>query len=364
MSEKEPPPLHYLYFYLTEGCNLRCRHCWIDPKYTTPNKPTSHLSFDTFSRIIEEAIPLGLRGVKLTGGEPLLHPEFPRFLLFLREKGMELTVETNGTLLTEEIAWILADFPQLTVSVSLDGARKETNDLIRGIEGAFTLALKGIEILVSKNIRPQIICTVMKWNLGEIPELITLARNLGASSVKINCLQPIARGEQLYKCGLGISVEEILSLSEKVDEVSSSSDINAYIHLPPAFRPLSRLFGEKGDGCSTCGILGILGVLADGSYALCGIGETVEEMVFGRAGQDALACLWADNEVLDNLRRGLPHHLEGICSRCALKGICLGGCIAQNVYRMGNLWAPFWFCEEAEKKGLFPPTRLVRETTP
>ena len=68
------PTLRTIYFYLTDGCNLRCRHCWIDPMYRNKEDGHSFLPFDLFVSIIKEAKELGLKGVKLTGGEPLLHP--------------------------------------------------------------------------------------------------------------------------------------------------------------------------------------------------------------------------------------------------------------------------------------------------
>jgi molybdenum cofactor biosynthesis enzyme MoaA len=71
-------PLNQIYFYLTEGCNLRCRHCWVAPKYQSGSNSYPALDLDLFKSIIEQAKHLGLTGVKLSGGEPLLHPEIKR----------------------------------------------------------------------------------------------------------------------------------------------------------------------------------------------------------------------------------------------------------------------------------------------
>jgi radical SAM protein with 4Fe4S-binding SPASM domain len=126
-----------------------------------------------------------------------------------------------------------------------------------------------------------------------------------------------------------------------------------------AFRPLSRISNEKGSG--VCGILGIIGVLATGHYALCGIGKHLTELVFGVVGIDPLKKVWRDNAVLKALREGLAKQLGGTCTACLMKNRCFGSCIAQNYYRTESLWAPFWFCEQAEKEGLFPETRLIKE---
>ncbi|MBW1790087.1 MAG: SynChlorMet cassette radical SAM/SPASM protein ScmF, partial [Deltaproteobacteria bacterium] len=88
----------------------------------------------------------------------------------------------------------------------------------------------------------------------------------------------------------------------------------------------------------------------------------VPELVFGEAGKDDLASVWANNGMLQALRQGLPGKLKGVCGNCLMNRVCFGSCIAQTYYRTGSLWAPFWFCEEAEKEGLFPITRLRNST--
>jgi len=91
---------------------------------------------------------------------------------------------------------------------------------------------------------------------------------------------------------------------------------------------------------------------------VCGIGETVPELIFGHAAKVRLADIWENNTILKELREGLPHRFEGICGDCVMKGVCLGSCVAQNYYSSRNLWAGFWYCEAAKKLRVFPVTRL------
>ena len=101
-------PLNQIYFYLTAGCNLRCRHCWIAPKYQSSDRSYPVLGVDIFRSIIEQAKPLGLTAVKLTGGEPLLHPHIHEILELVRDEELRLVVETNGVLCTPELAGKIA----------------------------------------------------------------------------------------------------------------------------------------------------------------------------------------------------------------------------------------------------------------
>jgi SynChlorMet cassette radical SAM/SPASM protein ScmF len=358
-TERHAFPLHQIYFYLTEGCNLACRHCWIAPKYQEVDQSYPALDLDLFRSIIEEAKPLGLTGVKLTGGEPLLHPDIAGILDLIRRAHLRLTIETNGILCTEDLARLITACKQPFVSVSLDGANAETHEWVRGVAGSFETAKRGITNLVTAGLRPQIIMTLMRRNHGQIEPVVRLAERIGAGSVKFNLLQPVARGEKMHEAGETLRIEELVRLGAWVEQtLVMSTPLRLHYSHPAAFRPLGRMYGREGSGCHGCGIHGILGVLADGSYALCGIGETVPELVFGHAQRDRVGDVWNTTPLLSEIRDGLPERLTGICSTCLMKGICLGFCLAYNFYASKDLWAPFWFCEKAHKSGLFPAARL------
>jgi SynChlorMet cassette radical SAM/SPASM protein ScmF len=201
--------------------------------------------------------------------------------------------------------------------------------------------------------------TIMRHNKNQMEPVVRLAESLGVASVKLNIVQPTARGERMHDSGEALTIEELVDLGRWVETTfSDSTPLPLYFSHPMAFRPLGKMFGENGDGCSVCGISGILGVLADGSYALCGIGETVPDLVFGHAAPNSLKHVWDNTPVLLEIREGLPRRLEGICGDCLMNEICLGSCIAQNYYTSKSIWAPFWFCQEAQKLGLFPDTRI------
>jgi SynChlorMet cassette radical SAM/SPASM protein ScmF len=285
ISEKFP--LNQLYFYLTEGCNLACRHCWLAPKFDPDGSRYPILALEIFNKAIQEAIPLGLTSVKLTGGEPLLHPDFPAMLDTLQEKKLALALETNGVLCTAEIAKAIAGLESPSVSISLDGADKETHDTIRGIDGAFEKSTAAISILAEYGINPQVIMSVMQANSKQIETIIRLAEDLGASSVKFNIIQPTGRGKALHNAACGLDVKDLIALGRKVEtELVPQTDIKLYFDYPAAFRSLSRIAAD--DSSSACGILSILGVLPSGEYALCGIGSHLKELVFGIVIKDDL----------------------------------------------------------------------------
>ena len=357
VKSPEDYPLSQLYFYLTEGCNLACRHCWLAPKFDPNGSKYPKLPLNLFKKAIEEALPLGLQTVKLTGGEPLLHPDFFAMLDFLIKKGLGLNLETNGFLLTPEIAKAIARQNNPFVSVSLDGADAKTHDRIRGVAGAFQKATAAVCNLAEKNIKPQVIMSVMQSNVDQVEAVIQLAEELGAGSVKFNIIQPTGRGEVIHDGDNGLEVKDLIKLGRKTEsKLAPKTNIPLFFDYPAAFRSLSHI--ASGDGCGNCGVLSILGVLPSGEYALCGIGSHIVVLVFGKIGEGSLKDIWNNNTMLNKLRSGLPDKLTGVCSHCLMKHICLGACIAQNYYRTTSLWAPFWFCEQAEAAGLFPDSRV------
>ena len=267
-----------------------------------------------------------------------------------------MTIETNGLLCTPEIAKEIAKSPNRFVSVSIDGIDAETHDWVRGVSGSFELARQAVRNLVAADISPQIIFSIMPCNVDQVGAIVRMAEELGASSVKFNIIQPIARGERLHSDDNVLDIKTLIKLGRHVEmELAKHTKVKIFFDYPLAFRALSRI--ASGDGCGVCGIMGILGIIASGYYALCGIGEHISELVFGKVGTDRLEEVWSENPTLNELRSALPDGLIGVCSRCLMKHRCLGSCLAQNYYRTGSFWKPFWFCEEAEKKNLFPKSR-------
>jgi len=350
------PPLSSYYAYITGGCNLACRHCWITPTFQRGDDPGEYLSYDLFALAIQEGLPLGLNHVKLTGGEPLLHPELTRLIDLIRENELSLSIETNGTLLSRSLAAYLREKSTLSViSVSLDGANSDTHDAFRSVRGSFEKACQGIRNLVEVGFRPQVIMSLHKQNVDEIELLVQLAQSLGASSVKFNIIQPSGRGEKMVEREQTLSIPRLIELGRWIEnDVQKRTSIKLYYSWPMAFYGINHLLSYDGYSCS---IVNILGILHSGQLALCGIGTEVPELCYGRLGKDNLADIWRSNPTLLDLRKQIPSGLEGICSECIFRDRCLGMCVAENYHNAKRLTAPFWFCHSAYEMNLFPVSR-------
>ncbi len=356
---KAIPQLNTLYFYLCGDCNLACRHCWISPTYQKQGVSTRALDIPLFHHIIDQAKHLGLSSVKLTGGEPLIHPEITGILQFIRDQHIGLKIETNGLCITPDIAKIVSECVAPFVSVSIDGLA-ENHEHIRGVQGSFEKACEGARLVSEAKIPLQIIMTVMRANKDDIPDVAALAKDLGAKSIKFNFVQPTERGKVMHTRNETLSVPELIDLGNWMEkDFQKNAKIRIFTSLPMAFRPMSSLFRNAGVDCGVCGIFNILGVLSSGKYALCGIGESTPSMVFGDARVDPLEKIWKETPVLKEIREKLPREMQGICQECVMKWRCLGSCIAQNYYTSGDLFSDYWFCRSAFQSGLFPESRRI-----
>jgi SynChlorMet cassette radical SAM/SPASM protein ScmF len=355
-------PLNQLYFYLTEGCNLACRHCWITPAFVDGEPlPGDCLDVELLREAVAEAKPLGLSSAKLTGGEPTLHPQFVEIVDLLAAGGLGLDMETNGTLIDAGLArYLRAETSLSFVSVSLDGARPETHDGFRNVPGAYDAALRGLDHLVAAGYENvQVIMCPHRGNVGELEDLVELAVAHGAGSVKFNPVTPSGRGVAMHERGEALGYDGVLALVRHVrGELQARTPIPLQIMVPPALSSVGELLRSR-DGGGSCHVRHILGLLGTGEMALCGVGRSVPALCFGRLGRDSLREVWLGHPALADLRRALadPAAYPGICGQCIHAGRCLTHCLAQNYLDSGRLVWPAALCAETERRGLFPASR-------
>lgn len=356
------PALRAFYLYLTGGCNLMCRHCWIAPRFVNGRPdPQECIDPELLFAAVREAKTLGLACAKLTGGEPLLHPRFRDIVAGLSELGIGMNMETNGTLLTPELArWLKDDTKVGAISVSIDDEDPAVHDAFRGISGAFAAAVRGLDCLALAGYEnTQVIMSLHKGNIDKIEGVVALAAAHGAASVKFNPVVGNGRGRQMTLRRETLDIPELLEIEQYIyGELKERTVIRRLIlDLPLAIRSFRRLM-ETGGATGDCGVEGILGILGSGEIAMCGIGRTIPSLVYGRLG-DSIADIWLHHPRLLKLRQELGDrsHYPGICGDCILARSCRTGCVAANYGEGADMVRPGKQCEEAAAQGFFPASR-------
>jgi MoaA/NifB/PqqE/SkfB family radical SAM enzyme len=163
------------YIDLTYRCNNNCRHCWLSLPANAPEKK-NELTFDEIRRIVDDARAMGCRNWIISGGEPLLRPDFPEIFDYLTRKAVSYSINTNGTLITPEIAhWLTR---KGTKMISLYGATAKVYDHVTRNPGGFEKVMRGFEYLKEAGASFIVQLVPMRSNYHQWKDMIALAQSL------------------------------------------------------------------------------------------------------------------------------------------------------------------------------------------
>ena len=188
---RKHPELRCLFLELTDRCNLKCRHC--GSSCMTQN--TQYANAGELVRLFRE-MPADLIDdgfmVCLTGGEPLLHPEFARIANAINDRDIPWGMTTNAVLIDLPTAFHLKELKMGSISVSIDGLM-EHHEWLRRVPGCFEKAIDGIKHLHKAGHRVQVTTVVGKHNLSGLEDLYSYLQELGVESWRVINIDPIGR---------------------------------------------------------------------------------------------------------------------------------------------------------------------------
>jgi Fe-coproporphyrin III synthase len=226
--------------YLTERCNSRCVSCdyW---RYGHTS-----LTLAAVRGLLPSLKRLGTESVLLSGGEPLLNPEWAAIAALLRDSGIYTWLLTSGLSLAKHAAQVSALFPAITVS--LDGADRSTYARIRGLD-AFEKVCQGIRAAVAHEAAVSIRVTVQRANFAQMHQLVELAQHLGVRQISflaVDVANPHAFGRSGSSADLALTAEDLplfeqeLALLEREHAAHFRSGFIA--ESPAKLRRLSQYF--------------------------------------------------------------------------------------------------------------------------
>jgi radical SAM protein with 4Fe4S-binding SPASM domain len=193
-----------IFWELTKGCNLRCIHCRASAtELSSPSDLSTQAARDIIDQITAVSNPI----LVLSGGEPLFCSDVFQLARYGTDKGLRVALATNGTLVTKEVARMIVDSGVRRVAISLDGADALTHDSFRGIPGAFDAAISGFRNLKNLGMSMQINTTIARHNAHQLPQVLDLAKSLGADALHTFLLVPVG-------CGVDIASEQMVPPEE------------------------------------------------------------------------------------------------------------------------------------------------------
>lgn len=336
-------PPRTLTIAITGACNLNCSHCWVGAGET---KSARHVPSRTVLRLLGEFAALGGEGVRLTGGEPLCHPDWLGLLRFAVTSGFgSVALQTNGMLFDDDSVAALqeVDFPGFGIQISFDGATTETHDLVRGA-GAFDSLLQGVRRLVRAGLGPRICIffTEMRHNLEEIPALLELAEQLGVASVATGTL---------VLCGRATEESPVA-----VPEPAQYLRLLERYHADPEFRRLYEKLGKVaalewrcGDAPreESCTFVENPYLTAEGRLYPCVLCHADPYSVTGIFDKSLSAALAEGAPLWSKLLQASQCRSEEIvqCRACSERLTCAGGCLGRAWGRFVDVMAVDDRCE-------------------
>ncbi len=276
---KQSPRLRWLFFEITDRCNLRCRHC--GSSCTAEGQALTVEDIERTLRTLQQHPDKP--AVCLTGGEPMMHPDFFEIARLVKEMGFSWGMTTNATLIDDAVAEKLREAGMSTVSVSLDGMER-SHDSLRQKEGAWRLALRGLEALQKAGFKPQVTTVLHHGNFDDLERVYDLLCGMGVTSWRPINVEPIGRACE--SADLLLTPDQFRRLLSYIREKRFDQDC-----------PMEVTFG-----CSH-----YLGVeyerMVRDHYFLCGAGILTASV---RSNGDICACLDIENRpelVQGNIRK-------------------------------------------------------------
>jgi radical SAM protein with 4Fe4S-binding SPASM domain len=178
----------------TNMCNLKCKHCYQDAKATgTPDELTLDEKLDFVDTLLETGVKVPV----LSGGEPLIHPDFFPVLDKLVSKGMHVAAASNATMITPMFANKLHDHGLAYIEISLDSIYPEKHEEFRGATGCWEKTVEGIKNCINAGIYTAVASVFTKNTLHEVDEMVDFASSLGAHRFIHFNFVPTGRGPDI-----------------------------------------------------------------------------------------------------------------------------------------------------------------------
>jgi radical SAM protein with 4Fe4S-binding SPASM domain len=335
---------------ITRRCNLSCIHCYSD---SDARFYPGELDLGQCKAVVDDLAAFQVPAVLLSGGEPMVHPHFYELATYAREKGLRLTLSTNGTLIDHEAAEKIKKIGFAYVGISLDGIG-ETHDYFRGKKGAFAKAVEAFRNCKAVGQKVGLRLTLSRNNIEDLERILDFIETEGIERVCFYHLVFSGRGANLVDvepARTRDALDKILARTARWVAAGQNREVltvdqpadGAYLYLrllrerPEQAQAVYDLLAWNGGGANGSGI-GLANIDTQGNVHPDQFWQT---LTLGNVKERPFSEIWRDNShpILAGLRNRLPL-LKGRCGGCRFIKICGGGFRVRAVQVHGDPWAP------------------------
>ncbi len=318
-------------WHITSKCKKKCRHCYMFESERYRTEIENELTFEKMVQILDDIKDFEIKwgfavnDFFITGGDPVLNPDYKKLLLELKNRGKRIYIMGNPETLNPEILQFFKEMDVQQMQMSLDGL-KETHDFYRG-PGNFELTIKALEMLDEYDISGTVMFTLTGENKDElIPLMNYVAYKTKSKGFAFDLVCGVGNAKDI---SLQLSKEEVkkyfeLYLEEKrkirasgnLMRISEKSKFFQLIHYenndfyPYDIEDFSAIGGcYVGFTCYT--------ILADGSVAACRRFPTI----IGKMPEQKMEDIFLENDLLKQFRRANSYET---CGECMFYKSCRG----------------------------------------
>lgn len=198
-------------FELTHRCTFRCVHCYLGDQEAIRKHRHRELDTKTILGLLDEMVEAGTLFLTLTGGDPMLHPDFIRIYEHAVRAGLLVSVLCNGSLITDEIVRSFIRYPPRIVEITIYGAIRSTFEAITQKSGSFTACLHGIELLRKAGVRLRLKTVVMTLNHDELSAMRKMSEDMGLQFRHDSLLHPaVANADNAGRTNCADHLQDVL----------------------------------------------------------------------------------------------------------------------------------------------------------
>ncbi|KYK28925.1 hypothetical protein AYK20_06390 [Thermoplasmatales archaeon SG8-52-1] len=322
MFSKKYEPRFGLY-ELTLRCNMNCIHCGS----SAGQKRKKELTTEEWNKVTKQLADLNCKEITLLGGEPFIRKDWYEISKEIKDLGIKVTYMSNGFLIGEKVIKKLRKIEPKTVSVSIDGATKETHDKIRQLKNSFDRCLEVISNLKKAGINTTVITSINKLNFKELPGLRSLLINKDIVW-QLQIAIPLGR----FKKDLLLSLEEYYAAAIFI---ASSRQKYSQKELPiigtHCFGYYSKILRNPmvfpWNGCQAG--ISTIGIQSNGDVKGC-LSLPIE-FIEGNIRKNTVIEIWQKPGFCSYNRNFKKSYLNNNCIGCKYGKKCRGGCLGVSI---------------------------------
>ena len=276
-------------FELLPVCNLNCKMCYVRKNMADVRREGGLKDGKWWLKLARDAAECGLLYPLLTGGEPLLHPDFREIYTGMLDMGLQVTINSNGTLIDRDWAAFFGKHRPTRINITLYGASEEAYQNLCGNGEAFRAVRRAVELLKEYDVPVKFNASITPENVHELEALVDYAREQQCPiQIATYMFPPVRRDSTMVGQNNRLSPEEAAHAKVTADFLQSDPEwFVAQAARYQAFTPLEQkpwemgAAAERGMRCRA----GLCSLWVDwqGNFMNCGMYGSVKTSLEGKS---------------------------------------------------------------------------------